>query len=61
MEGEAIWLPAPERIEEENVTNYKADRYYPVELGAVVHSRYYVLAKLGFGTSSTVWLSKDLE
>lgn len=54
-------LPATERIEEETVANYQADQYYPVELGNIFHSRYQVLAKLGFDTTSTVWLCRDLE
>jgi hypothetical protein len=54
-------LPATKRIEEETVLNYKAERYYPVQIGDVFHSRYRILAKLGFGMISTVWLCRDLE
>lgn len=48
-------------IEEERLPNYKADMFYPVQLGEIFVSRYQVLAKLGFGTSSTVWLCRDLQ
>jgi hypothetical protein len=54
-------LPTNERIEEETVANYQADQYCPVEVGNIFHSRFQVLAKLGFGTTSTVWLCRDLE
>jgi hypothetical protein len=53
-------LPEHEKIEEENVPGYKAGSFYPVTLGDVFNSRYQVLAKLGFGTASTVWLCRDL-
>ncbi|THX66867.1 protein kinase [Aureobasidium pullulans] len=36
-------------------------RRTPVHLGEKFVPRYQVLAKLGFGTSSTVWLCRDLE
>lgn len=49
------------RIEEETIPNYKAERYYPVRLGEVLNSRYQVVAKLGFGTASTIWLCRDLD
>lgn len=54
-------LPLQKRIEEETIPNYKAERYYTVRLGEVFNSRYQVVAKLGFGTASTIWLCRDLE
>jgi hypothetical protein len=53
-------LSEHEKIEEESVPGYKAESFYPVILGDVFNSRYQVLAKLGFGTASTVWLCRDL-
>lgn len=50
-----------EKIEEERVPDYKAERFYPVRLGDVFEFRYQVVAKLGFGTASTVWLCRDLK
>ncbi|KAG6805667.1 hypothetical protein H0H93_004319, partial [Arthromyces matolae] len=47
--------------EEEMLDNYNADRYYPVVCGDVLNSRYQVIQKMGFGATSTVWLSRDLE
>lgn len=54
-------LPRQPKIEEERTPNYKAEQFYPVQLGEIFESRYQVVAKLGFGTASTVWLCRDLE
>ncbi|KAH6630146.1 kinase-like domain-containing protein [Chaetomium sp. MPI-SDFR-AT-0129] len=43
-------LPTQEQLEEETVTGYRADRFYPIHLG-----------QLGFGTSSTIWLCRDIK
>jgi len=47
-------LSLDELIEEETLPGYNANKFYPVHLGDIFESRYEVLAKLGFGTSSTV-------
>jgi hypothetical protein len=54
-------LSVKERIEEEDLPAYCAEKFYPVRLGDVFHAKYQVVAKLGFGTSSTIWLCRDLE
>lgn len=46
---------------EEELPGYRADRFYPVKLGEVFQERYQVIAKLGFGSSSTTWLARDLR
>ncbi|KAL1999700.1 hypothetical protein VTN02DRAFT_4151 [Thermoascus thermophilus] len=48
-------------VEEEELPDYRADRFYPVQLGEVFHDRYQVITKLGFGSSSTTWLARDLR
>ncbi|KAI0186921.1 kinase-like domain-containing protein [Astrocystis sublimbata] len=48
-------------MEEELVSDYLDERYYPVDLGDVLDDRYQILAKLGYGTGSTIWLCRDLE
>ncbi|PYI05561.1 kinase-like protein [Aspergillus sclerotiicarbonarius CBS 121057] len=50
-----------EKIEEESLPLYKPENYYPVSIGEVFGSRYQVVSKLGYGTSSTVWLCRDLR
>ena len=47
-------------VEEEDLPHYKADWFYPVKLG-VFQDRYQIIAKLGFGSSSTSWLAWDLK
>lgn len=48
-------------VEEEELPDYQADRFYPVELGEIFQDRYQLAAKLGFGSSSTTWLARDLR
>jgi serine/threonine-protein kinase SRPK3 len=56
-----ILIPASEKVEEETLPGYVATRYYPVRIGQIFRDRYQVVGKLGFGTTSTVWLARDLE
>lgn len=54
-------LIAPDTlIEEEHLPEYNETSFYPVRLGDVFKGRYEVLAKLGYGTTATVWLAQDL-
>ncbi|KGO42280.1 hypothetical protein PEX2_079290 [Penicillium expansum] len=48
-------------FEEERFEDFKKGRYYPINIGDVLVFKYQVLGKLGFGTSSTVWLARDLD
>jgi len=48
-------------VEEEQFDEFKAGQYYPVNTGDVYASKYQVLGKLGFGTTSTVWLACNLH
>ncbi|KAL7919199.1 kinase-like protein [Trichoderma austrokoningii] len=48
-------------IEEETLPDYIRDEYYPVRIGDVFENRYQVVSKLGYGTTSTVWLARDLR
>ncbi|CEJ84010.1 hypothetical protein VHEMI03352 [[Torrubiella] hemipterigena] len=53
-------LPADKLLEEETTPNYNASNYYPVKIGQVLHDKYQVVSKLGFGANATVWLCRDL-
>ena len=53
-------IPASETVEEEHWPRYKPQSYYPVRIGDVLHSKYQVLYKLGYGTTSTIWMCRDL-
>ncbi|KAE8353667.1 U4/U6 small nuclear ribonucleo protein PRP4 [Aspergillus coremiiformis] len=48
------------KIEEETLPTYRPEKYYPIYQGEVLHDRYQVLAKLGYGVTSTVWFGLDL-
>lgn len=50
-----------DKVEEEKLPFYHREDYYPMRIGQVLRDRYQVVAKLGYGTSSTVWLCRDLE
>lgn len=54
-------IDADQLVEEEELPDYQADRFYPVQLGDIFQNRYQVVAKLGFGSSSTSWLARDLK
>lgn len=43
----------------EDLEEYRAGGYCPVQLDNVYQDRYRVIHKLGFGTYSTVWLARD--
>lgn len=53
-------IQSDQKVEEEELPDYKAHRFYPVRLGEIFQNRYQTVAKLGFGSSSTIWLSHDL-
>lgn len=46
-------------IEEQSLSFYHTKHYYPVRIGETFNNRYRVLAKLGYGAYSTVWLAWD--
>lgn len=50
----------PLLLEEEQLPEYSTDRYCAVDIGEVFASKYQVVGKLGFGSTSTVWLARDL-
>jgi serine/threonine protein kinase len=49
-------------LEEEMFEKFKTGKYYPVNIGDVLSSgKYQVLGKLGFGSTSTVWLARNMK
>ncbi|CAG8195129.1 unnamed protein product [Penicillium olsonii] len=47
-------------IEEESIPTYRPEKFCPVYIGEVFNHRYQVLGKLGYGSTATVWLGRDL-
>lgn len=59
--GSGTVLPLEIPIEEEIVPGYDTKVYFPVEPGYTFNQRFEALAKLGWGSCSTVWLVRDLR
>jgi serine/threonine-protein kinase SRPK1 len=53
-------LYASEDEEQEDVTQYRRGGYHPIHLGEILHNRYRVVRKIGWGHFSTVWLCRDI-
>lgn len=52
-------LPATEVIEEETTPGYKPNSFLPIKIGDLLVDRFEVISKLGYGSYSTVWLTRD--
>lgn len=48
-------------LEEERFEEFKKGKYCPINIGDILASKYQVVGKLGFGTTSTVWLAREHE
>ena len=48
-------------IEEEKFNRGSQSHYYPVRIGDTLNNKYQIISKLGYGTSSTVWLVRDRQ
>ncbi|KIM42711.1 hypothetical protein M413DRAFT_408715 [Hebeloma cylindrosporum] len=59
--AKATHLPLDIPIEEERKQDYDSRHYYPVRLGEILHDKYQVVVKVGFGAGSTVWLARNLQ
>lgn len=53
-------LPSDTPVEEETLPEYNFEHFFPVNPGDLLHNRYEVLTKLGWGGFSTVWLARDM-
>jgi serine/threonine-protein kinase SRPK3 len=45
-------------FEEEREVGF--EMFYPMTLGEVINKKYKVVAKLGFGSASTIWCCRNL-
>lgn len=53
-------LPLDVPIDEEKVSGYRWQTYYHPNPGEILYGRYKLKVKIGYGSSSTVWLALDL-
>ena len=56
-----IRLSEDHKIEEETLPYDTASYFYPTRIGEVIKERYQVVGKLGYGSTSTAWLARDME
>lgn len=54
-------IPESVKIDEEYLPHYRPELFYPVRIGEVLASRYQIVGKLGYGSTSTAWLARDLK
>ncbi|KAK4202212.1 kinase-like domain-containing protein [Triangularia verruculosa] len=53
-------IPNDYTVEEEEFSPFSHGLFYPVRIGDVYNSQYQILGKLGYGTTSTIWLARNL-
>jgi serine/threonine-protein kinase SRPK3 len=53
-EQEYNWIEGAESLEK-----YRLGGYHPLMIGDMLHGRYRIVDKLGFGGYSTIWLAQD--
>ncbi|KAI7362725.1 hypothetical protein KC354_g7052 [Hortaea werneckii] len=49
------------KVEEERWSWCSSEAFYPADIGELLHSRYQIMGKLGYGGHSTAWLCRDLK
>ncbi|KAH7327609.1 kinase-like domain-containing protein [Rhizoctonia solani] len=50
-----------DKWDEEVIPSYKPESFYSAEIGETLNGMYELIAKVGFGTTSTVWLASDIR
>ncbi|KAM5443150.1 hypothetical protein MferCBS31731_002026 [Microsporum ferrugineum] len=58
-EGGACWFKYNWVDGAESLEKYQPGGYHPVMIGDILHDRYHIVDKLGFGGYSTIWLARD--
>lgn len=54
-------IPADVLVDEEIVPGYDWKAFYPAHTGELLDNRYELKVKVGWGSSSTVWLAEDVS
>lgn len=45
----------------ESLAKYKPEGYHPIMIGDMLHDHYHIVDKLGFGSYSIIWLTRDTQ
>ncbi|PYH47134.1 protein kinase [Aspergillus saccharolyticus JOP 1030-1] len=48
-------------IQEDGYSGYRSKDYYPAKPGEILGGRYQLITKLNWGTTSTVWMARDVR
>ncbi|KAL1978187.1 hypothetical protein VTN31DRAFT_1046 [Thermomyces dupontii] len=59
--GSGPQIPERELVDEEVCPGYDSAAFYPAKPGEVLAKRFQLLAKVGWGSQSTVWLARDIS
>ncbi|KAI1949089.1 hypothetical protein LOZ57_002456 [Ophidiomyces ophidiicola] len=51
-----VWINGVEALE-----RYQSGGYHPIMIGDILHRRYHIVDKLGFGGYATLWLARDIQ
>ncbi|KAI2010790.1 hypothetical protein LOZ52_005036 [Ophidiomyces ophidiicola] len=51
-----VWINGVEALE-----RYQSGGYHPIMIGDILHRRYHIGDKLGFGGYATLWLARDIQ
>lgn len=54
-------IPADQRVDEEGNSRYKWQHFYHPNPGEMLGGKYKLIAKMGWGQTSTVWLAEDTD
>lgn len=52
-------MPADVIVDEERIARHNFHHFYPANPGDVLLDRFKLISKIGWGTTSTVWLAGD--
>ena len=54
-------IPIPGLIDEMRMPWYNDNSFYPAKPGDILADRFQILVKIGYGSSSIVWLARDIR
>jgi hypothetical protein len=61
MPPQKVLLAQNKLVDEEICPGYDSTKFYLANSGELLANRYQILFKVGWGSSSTVWLARDMR